>query len=293
MGGRRVRIFRIDFEMMRKTLLLLLAALCGAMTASAQDLIVRRDSTKVEANVLEISTEAVRYKKYSYPEGPTYIVPVKDLAYIRYANGETERYAVPAEVAPAARSAEAAPTARRYEIGDLYEADGVRGIVCMVSEDGMHGLALSLDEIYLPWSGFRKPGLRVVGATDRGDGRVNMRIVEEYIAANGLSWDDFPAFKWCREKGEGWYLPSIDELLNIGHNYNGGSRAAYNRKAQKFFNERLKAAGGKRMDRLVNYFSSTEVNERNAYTSHMNIEPPYVVEIQKYGKFLVRAVHAF
>ena len=60
MGGRRVRIFRIDFEMMRKTLLLLLAALCGAMTASAQDLIVRRDSTKVEANVLEISTEAVR-----------------------------------------------------------------------------------------------------------------------------------------------------------------------------------------------------------------------------------------
>ena len=114
MGGRRVRIFRIDFEMMRKTLLLLLAALCGAMTASAQDLIVRRDSTKVEANVLEISTEAVRYKKYSYPEGPTYIVPVKDLAYIRYANGETERYAVPAEVAPAARSAEAAPTARRY-----------------------------------------------------------------------------------------------------------------------------------------------------------------------------------
>ena len=48
-----------------------------------------------------------------------------------------------------------------------------------------------------------------------------------------------------------------------------------------------------RMDRLVNYFSSTEADERNAYTSHMNIEPPYVVEIQKYGKFLVRAVHAF
>ena len=85
----------------------------------------------------------------------------------------------------------------------------------------------------------------------------------------------------------------IDELLNIGHNYNGGSRASNNRRAHKFFNDRLKAAGGKRMDRLVNYFSSTEADERNAYTSHMNIEPPYVVEIQKYGKFLVRAVHAF
>lgn len=281
---------------MRKTLFLLFAALCGVMTASAQDLIVKRDSTKIESNVLEISTETVRYKKYSYPEGPTYIVPVKDLAYIRYANGDTERYevSVPATpLMPAAPRQEAAPGVRQYEIGDLYEADGVRGIVCLVSEDGMHGLAISLDEIYLPWSEFRKPDLRVIGTTDRSDGRVNMRIVEEYIAANGLSWDDFPAFKWCREKGEGWYLPSIDELLNIGHNYNGGSRASNNRRAHKFFNDRLKAAGGKRMDRLVNYFSSTEADERNAYTSHMNIEPPYVVEIQKYGKFLVRAVHAF
>lgn len=280
---------------MKKAFLLLLAVLCGVMTAAAQDLIVKRDSTKVEANVLEVSTEIVRYKKYSYPEGPTYIVPVKDIAYIRYANGETERYAVQtaAETEVAAPRAEAAPAAKTYEIGDLYDVDGVRGLVCQLSEDGTHGLVLSLDEIYLPWSTFRKPDLQVIGTTDRGDGRVNMRIVAEYIAANGLTWDDFPAFKWCREKGEGWYLPAIDELLNIGHNYNGGSRASNNRKAHKFFNDRLKAAGGKRMDRLVYYFSSTEVDARNAYTSHMNIEPPYVVEIQKYGKFLVRAVHAF
>lgn len=280
---------------MKKAFLLLLAVLFGVTTAAAQDLIVKRDSTKVEANVLEVSTEVVRYKKYSYPEGPTYIVPVRDIAYIRYANGDTERYAVPAAAGAevAAPRAEAAPAARTYEIGDLYDVDGVRGLVCQLSEDGMHGLVLSLDEIYLPWSTFRKPDLRVIGTTDRGDGRVNMRIVAEYIAANGLTWDDFPAFKWCREKGEGWYLPAIDELLNIGHNYNGGSRASNNRKAHKFFNDRLKAAGGKRMDRLVYYFSSTEVDARNAYTSHMNIEPPYVVEIQKYGKFLVRAVHAF
>ena len=171
--------------------------------------------------------------------------------------------------------------------------NGVRGIVCCLSEDGRHGLVVSLDQIYLPWSGFRKPDLRTVGTTNRSDGRENMKIVEEYIAANGLSWDDFPAFKWCREKGEGWYLPAIDELLNIGHNYNGGSRAVNNRRAHKAFNGALQEAGGKRMDRLVYYFSSTELDEKSAYTSHMNIEPPYVVEIPKYNKFLVRAVHAF
>ena len=47
------------------------------------------------------------------------------------------------------------------------------------------------------------------------------------------------------------------------------------------------------MDRLVYYFSSTEKDEKSAFTSHMSIEPPYVVEIPKYNNFLVRAVHKF
>ena len=286
---------------MKKTLLLLLAAFCGVLTAAAQDLIVKTDASRIEAKVVEITTDAVRYKKFSYPAGPTYVLPVKQIAYIRYANGETEYYAesVPAAELTPAEPAEGTETrggeeyvVKRYEIGELYDRNGVRGIVCCLSEDGRHGLVVSLDQIYLPWSGFRKPDLRTVGTTNRSDGRENMKIVEEYIAANGLSWDDFPAFKWCREKGEGWYLPAIDELLNIGHNYNGGSRAVNNRRAHKAFNGALQEAGGKRMDRLVYYFSSTELDEKSAYTSHMNIEPPYVVEIPKYNKFLVRAVHA-
>ena len=63
-------------------------------------------------------------------------------------------------------------------------------------------LVISLDEIYLHWSEFRKPDLRVIGTDNRSDGSVNMEKVAAYIAENNLSWDDFPAFKWCREKGE-------------------------------------------------------------------------------------------
>ena len=48
-----------------------------------------------------------------------------------------------------------------------------------------------------------------------------------------------------------------------------------------------------RMDRLVYYFSSTEKDEKEAYTTHTGIEPPYVIEIPKYNKFLVRAVRKF
>ena len=48
--------------MMKKTILLLVAALCGVLTAAAQDLIVKTDATKVEAKVTEITPDAVRFR---------------------------------------------------------------------------------------------------------------------------------------------------------------------------------------------------------------------------------------
>lgn len=299
--------------MKKSTLLLFWALCCGISAAVAQDLIVRTDSTRIEARVTEVSPETVRYKRFSNPDGPTYVLPVAGIDYIRYANGETDRFRQPAAPAPApdasvavptpasaTSSAPAAPAAlpvqyelKRYAVGDYYDFNGVKGVVCKVTEDGLHGMVVSLDEVMIPWSVFRKPDLRTVGAVDRTDGRVNMEIVARYIAENGLSWDDFPAFKWCREQGEGWYLPAIDEVLAIGNNFNGGTRMHYDRQARNRFNDALKEHGGKRMDRLVYYFSSTEQDEKSVYTSHMDMKPPYVVGIPKYNKFLVRAVHLF
>ena len=295
--------------MMKRTILLSLAALCCAPTAAAQDLIVKTDAAKIEAKVIEITPEAVRYKRFSNPDGPTYVLPVAQIHYIQYANGEKEYYTktIPATpLTPATPATPAVPEApavqpvsggryvlKQYEIGELYDQNGIRGVICQLSDDRQHGLVVSLDEIYLHWSEFRKPDLRVIGTDNRSDGSVNMEKVAAYIAENNLSWDDFPAFKWCREKGEGWYLPSIDELLNIGHNYSGGTRVQSSRQARNRFNNALKNNGGKRMDRLVYYFSSTEKDEKSAFTSHMGIEPPYVVEIPKYNNFVVRAVHKF
>lgn len=299
--------------MKKSTLLLFWALCCGISAAVAQDLIVRTDSTRIEARVTEVSPETVRYKRFSNPDGPTYVLPVAGIDYIRYANGETDRFRQPAAPAPAPDAPVAAPTPasatssdpaapaalpvqyelKRYAVGDYYDFNGVKGVVCKVTEDGLHGMVVSLDEVMIPWSVFRKPDLRTVGAVDRTDGRVNMQTVARYIAENGLSWDDFPAFKWCREQGEGWYLPAIDEVLAIGNNFNGGTRMHYDRQARNRFNDALKEHGGKRMDRLVYYFSSTEQDEKSVYTSHMDMKPPYVVGIPKYNKFLVRAVHLF
>ena len=293
---------------MKKIILLLAAVLCFVSGAAAQDLIVKKDAVQIEARVTEITPEVVRYKRFTNPDGPTYVLPVAELSYIRYANGETEYFdraaaqshetpaaAEPATSVSASDAERPAPryVAERFKIGDYYDRDGVQGIVCQVTDDGEHGLVLSLDEVMIDWSKFRKPDLRTVGADDNKDGARNMEIVARYIADNGLSWSDFPAFEWCRAKGEGWYLPSIDEVLTIGNNYNGGTRVRNTRAARNEFNTALKERGGKRMDRMVYYFSSTEKDEKSAFTSHMIVEPPYVLDIPKYNKFLVRAVHKF
>lgn len=295
---------------MKKLIALLSAALFCSAAATAQDLIVKRDSSRVEAKVTEISPETVRYKRFSNPDGPTYVLPTAQIDRIRYANGEIERFvpAAPAqpETVPAARLVPATPATpataipataeyvvRRYEIGEYYERDGIRGVVCMLTDDGTHGMIISLDEIYLPWCADAKSDLKKIGADAHDDGRLNMQTVARYIEAGGGSWSDFPAFEWCRAKGEGWYLPSIDELLVIGHNFNGGSRMSFNRKARNRFNDALADHGGKRLNRLVYYFSSTEHDAATAYTSHTAIEPPYMESIAKNTKFLVRAVRRF
>lgn len=302
---------------MKKSILLLLAAFVVS-TVAAQDLIVKTDSTRIEAIVAEISTESVRYKRFARPEGPTYVLPVAQICYIRYSDGFVEDYnrtkATPQPVAaqqpapvaepkPAPAPAPAPQPAVqpvpsnhvvRFEVGQYYDYNGLRGIVFATNEDGTHGLIISLDEVMIEWSTFRKEELCKVGAKDQYDGAKNMEAVADYIAKNNLSWDHFPAFKWCKEKGEGWYLPAIDEVLQLGNNFNGGNRQHNNRQARMRFNDTLKLQGGERIDGKCFYYSSTELNEKFPMAAHMGLEAPYVYnEIPKYSKFLIRAVHKF
>lgn len=317
-----------------KKILFLTVALLLALATKAQDLIVKTDSTRIQAQVTEVSPEVVRYKRFAAPNGPTYLLPVDQICYIRYVDGYVEGYnrqvatpvveqpqaaptpapapvvAVAEEPKPAPAPAPApkpapqpAPASQpvqpthyevTYQVGQYYDYEGVRGIVCHVTPDGKHGLILSLDEVMIDWSTFRKGDLREVGADSNTDGLANMEAVARYIAQNNLTWDHFPAFKWCREKGEGWYLPSIDELLTISNNYNGGTRTRNDRHARITFNESLKNHEGQRIDNKCYYYSSTEHNDRVALMTHFGLQPPYVIrDVDKWTRFLVRAVHQF
>ena len=159
--------------MMKRTILLSLAALCCALTAAAQDLIVKTDAAKIEAKVIEITPEAVRYKRFSNPDGPTYVLPVAQIHYIQYANGEKEYYtktipatpltpATPATPAtstvPATPATPAVPEAPavqpasggRYvlnqdEIGEHYNQNGIRGVISQLSADRQPGPVVSFE----------------------------------------------------------------------------------------------------------------------------------------------------
>lgn len=73
--------------------------LLGVITAvfvpcvsKAQDRILKTDNTVIEAKVIEVSTNDIKYKKFSNPSGPTYVVLKQDVSSITYENGEKEMY---------------------------------------------------------------------------------------------------------------------------------------------------------------------------------------------------------
>lgn len=292
-----------------KRILFTLLMLAAAWSAGAQDRIVKRDSSAIEAKVLEVTTGEVRYKRFSNPDGPTYVLPKGDILHISYANGETETF----PDAPVPSAAEYAP--KSYEIGDYYAKDGVRGVICALDESGRHGLILSLGEKTTLW--YTAPEVKtnkpltkekkkaiakeekrlktiIAGASNKHDGEANMQAVARCIEQQGLKWENFPAFAWCREQGEGWYLPSVDEWLQISFNFNGGSRSTFNRQARTTMNDTLKAHGGKRLDGKTYYFTSTEHDAKMAVATHLGTEPPYVSPLSKSGiAFSVRAVKRF
>ena len=95
-----------------------------------------------------------------------------------------------------------------YHVGDYYNANGKEGVVFWVDDSGEHGKIVSLDQEYLEWSTIDQYERNVIVDTlDHADGQVNTNKVLQRPDKS-----EYPAFLWCVELGEGWYLPAIDEL---------------------------------------------------------------------------------
>ena len=319
---------------MRTAITAVIATILTTFSAQAQDLLVRRDGSQVRVKVLEVSKKKVKYVRYM-TESPVYTLPVADIDYIEYPNGDRDTFAPktakpaekpvevvhPAETVSEGVAEDDAPRKWRgparppvsydeaqrratenvaeaslpvYDAGDIYSHGGVTGIVVITTDGGRHGVVMSLDEACLAWCSLPRRELQTTGATDLTDGEKNMEAVGKFILENYLSWSDFPAFEWCRAKGEGWYLPSVNEVWLLGTIYNGGSRLTAKKKVRKFFNDMLRENDGKPLNNIMFYQSSTETADaRYSLYSHLGLEKPYTADGNKGDKLFVRAFHKF
>ena len=70
----------------------ILSLLCVTGTASAQDVIVKKDQSAVMSKVLEITSTEIKYKKWNNQDGPTYSIDRSEVVSINYENGEVETF---------------------------------------------------------------------------------------------------------------------------------------------------------------------------------------------------------
>ena len=165
-----------------------------------------------------------------------------------------------------------------YKVGDYYNENGKEGVVFEVSADGCSGKIVSLVQTtsMVKWTNDSYEERRTIGADDTVDGSVNMAK-----AMSITNWQiKFPAFKWCADLGEGWYLPALQELKTISSN-----KSLIEGKLNKPLGENF-------------YFSSTEMNTKDNgiacvhdvsmksgnYLSTRKDYHSYAIAVAKFGK---------
>ena len=87
-----LRLLRNSTIRNMKKLFFLLATLAITVSAVAQDIIVTKEPKKIEAKITEVSKSEIKYKKFDYQDGPTFILSTDDIVTIIYANGEVVLY---------------------------------------------------------------------------------------------------------------------------------------------------------------------------------------------------------
>ena len=161
---------------------------------------------------------------------------------------------------------------KRYKVGDYYNENGKEGVVFDVWDGGRHGKIVCMDETKTRWD-TRIPTKYITHADSEYDGNAN---TDKIMARSDR--DYFPAFTWCRAKGDGWYLPVKSELETINKN-------------KKAINATLSDYGAIPLSGSYSYWLSTENGEFYAWSVYLGSGDTY--NRKKYGTSYVRAVSAF
>ena len=160
----------------------------------------------------------------------------------------------------------------KYHVGDFYDENGKMGVIFEVSEDGLHGKIVSVQQSEQKWykAGFFGVTM-AVGANDNSDGRSNTAMV----MARGER-DKYMAVAWCSRIGNQWYLPAVEELKTILAN-----RDVINATLAKYNSPSLYGT----------YWSSTEHGDSSAW--NVTMYDGFTRRSDKEASLYVRAVTTF
>ena len=134
-------------------------------------------------------------------------------------------------------------------------------------------------------------GSHILNATDPDNGMANTQVIKSSAEAGSI-----PAVTFCDKIGDGWYWPSINEMVEIFNIYNGisytdpafkavlpNALSDEEKTARSAFDASLTAFGGtvmnagKPSDKGDRYWTSTElVSGEKAYGSFMTFGKAYM-----------------
>ncbi len=122
----------------------------------AQDIIVKNDSLKIEAKILEVTPTVIKYNFYNYLNGPMIIVSTSEISYIIYNNGYIEHFIKPKESEPQADKKREFRLTLKLELGVVIN----NAYANKPREDDPHGSMTSSEN----FSGYKKNNFKT-GAT--------------------------------------------------------------------------------------------------------------------------------
>lgn len=174
--------------------------------------------TPMKSNLYEGKhTITIQKTGYAISEHSATVLEGKTTTVVAMLNKATEGDNVVTTTTPviAAPKVEYPSTTGPYKIGDFYNENGKEGVVFQVDSTGYNGKIISLTEsaTRLQWSSESAEQIRNKNLTAWHStyGVINTTKVQQVYG-----WQNkFPAFKWCTDLGEGWYLPSIEELKSL------------------------------------------------------------------------------
>lgn len=105
-------------------------AICIAISVQAQDQIILKSGETIQAQVLELAPDQIKYKRFDHLTGPTIVIKRNEVFLINYENGKSEVISVldaaptpatPSNVAPATpvTSVPQTTTSRTYQYSSL------------------------------------------------------------------------------------------------------------------------------------------------------------------------------